>query len=76
MYLSDIFIQCFDTCEQESTCEMKRAIEARDRKLSVLNEKLNSHLSLFDSIEKEAFSIKQVMDNVQLVVCEKEEIGM
>ena len=50
MYLSDIFIQCFDTCEQESTCEMKRAIEARDRKLSVLNEKLNSHLSLFDSI--------------------------
>ena len=55
---------------------MKRAIEARDRKLSVLNEKLNSHLSLFDSIEKEAFSIKQVIDNVQLVFSEKEEIGM
>ncbi|XP_048226796.1 protein CROWDED NUCLEI 2 isoform X2 [Ricinus communis] len=59
---------------KESTCEMKRSIEARDRKLSVLNEKLNSHLSMFDSIEKEAFSIKQVMDNVQLHMSEKEEV--
>lgn len=61
---------------QESTCEMKQSIEARDRKLTVLSEKINSHLSLFDSIEKEAFSVKQVVDNVQRIVSEKEEIGM
>lgn len=73
MSLTDLII---DVYEQESTCEMKRSIEARDRKLSVLSEKLNSHLSLFDSIEKEAFSIKQVLDNVQLLVLEKEEVGM
>ncbi|KAH9773617.1 RUN/FYVE domain-containing protein [Citrus sinensis] len=53
---------------------MKRAIETRDRKLTVLHEKINSHLTLFDSIEKEAFSIKQVVDNVECVVSEKEEL--
>ncbi|KAG8663266.1 hypothetical protein MANES_01G193300v8 [Manihot esculenta] len=72
MSLTDLII---DVYEQESTCEMKRSIEARDRKLGVLSEKLNSHLSLFDSIEKEAFSIKQVLDNVQLLVLEKEEVA-
>eukprot|EP00257_Ricinus_communis_P005699 XP_002520175.2 kinesin-like protein KIF15 [Ricinus communis] len=66
--------ESFINAYEESTCEMKRSIEARDRKLSVLNEKLNSHLSMFDSIEKEAFSIKQVMDNVQLHMSEKEEV--
>lgn len=55
---------------------MKRAIEARDRKLTALYEKINSHLTLFDSIEKEAFSIKKVVDNVERVVSEKEELGM
>ncbi|MBA0837891.1 hypothetical protein Goarm_010005, partial [Gossypium armourianum] len=47
---------------------MKQSIEARDRKIAVLSEKLNSHLSLFDSIEKEAFSVKQVVDNVERIV--------
>ncbi|KAK8579466.1 hypothetical protein V6N12_069791 [Hibiscus sabdariffa] len=59
----DSFISAY----QESTCEMKRSIEARDRKLVVLYEQLNSHLSLFDSIEKEAFSVKQVVDNVERI---------
>ncbi|KAJ4711224.1 protein CROWDED NUCLEI 2 isoform X1 [Melia azedarach] len=59
---------------EESTCDMKRAIEARDRKLTALYEKINSHLTLFDSIEKEAFSIKKVVDNVERVVSEKEEL--
>ncbi|KAJ9172123.1 hypothetical protein P3X46_015402 [Hevea brasiliensis] len=59
---------------EESTCEMKRAIEARDRKLGLLSEKLDSHLSLFDCIEKETFSIKHVVDTVQLLVLEKEEV--
>lgn len=61
---------------QESTCEMKRSIEARDRKLAFLSEKLNSHLLLFDSIEKEAFFVKQVVENVERTVSKKEEVGM
>ncbi|KAI4328342.1 hypothetical protein L6164_020701 [Bauhinia variegata] len=60
---------------EESTYEMRRSLEIKDRKLNVLSEKLNSHLLLFDSIEKEAFSIKQIMDKVQSLVSEKEELG-
>ncbi|KAK9277575.1 hypothetical protein L1049_007120 [Liquidambar formosana] len=59
---------------KESTCEMKRSIEAKDRKLIVLSEKINTHLLLFDSIEKEAFLVKQVVDNVQHLVSAKEEM--
>ncbi|XVF02321.1 hypothetical protein REPUB_Repub04eG0165600 [Reevesia pubescens] len=59
----DSFVNAY----QESTCEMKRSIEAKDRKLAVLSEKINSHLSLFDSIEREAFSVKQVVDNVERI---------
>lgn len=55
---------------------MKCSIEARDRKLTVLAEKINSHLSLFDSIEKEASSIKHVGDEMQRIVSEKEELGI
>lgn len=60
---------------QESTSDMKRSIKIRDRKLSVLSEKINSHLSLFDSIEKEALFVKQVVDNVQSLTAEKEDVG-
>ncbi|GLT40025.1 hypothetical protein SLA2020_141850 [Shorea laevis] len=66
----DDFIKSY----QESTCKMKCSIEARDRKLTVLAEKINSHLSLFDSIEKEASSVKHVVDEVQRIVSEKEEL--
>lgn len=55
---------------------MKCSIEARDRKLKIFADKLKSHLLLFDSIEKEALSVKQVVDNVRHVVNEKEEAGM
>ena len=55
---------------------MKRSIEAGGRKLIVLSGKINSHLSLFDSIEREALSIKQLVDKAQLLVSEKEEVGM
>ncbi|GAV87088.1 hypothetical protein CFOL_v3_30514 [Cephalotus follicularis] len=68
--------ESFINAYQESTCEMKRAIEMRDRKLTILSEKINSHLSLFDSIEREAFSVKRVVDNVQCLVKEKEEVGI
>ncbi|KAJ0038614.1 hypothetical protein Pint_23120 [Pistacia integerrima] len=57
--------ESFLNAYEESTCDMKRSIETRDRKLSVLYEKINSHSTLFDSIEKEAFSIKQLVDNAE-----------
>ncbi|KAG5522354.1 hypothetical protein RHGRI_034512 [Rhododendron griersonianum] len=50
---------------EDSTCEMRRSIQARDRKLAILSEKIDAHLSQFDTIEKEAFSVKQVLDYVQ-----------
>ena len=55
---------------------MKRSIETRDRKLAVLSEKISTHILLFNSIEKEASNVKQVVDNVQRLVSEKEEVGM
>ncbi|KAL6350492.1 hypothetical protein AAG906_019139 [Vitis piasezkii] len=58
------------------TCEMKRSIETRDRKLAILSQKINAHILLFDSIEKEASSVKQVVNNVQRLVSEKEEVGI
>ncbi|KAL8241602.1 hypothetical protein R6Q59_011904 [Mikania micrantha] len=58
---------------QESTCEMRRSIEFRDRKIAILSEKINAHLLFLNSIRKEASSVKQVVDNVQLLVDEKEE---
>ncbi|KAD2393789.1 hypothetical protein E3N88_40766 [Mikania micrantha] len=61
---------------QESTCEMRRSIEFRDRKIAILSEKINAHLLFLNSIRKEASSVKQVVDNVQLLVDEKEEAGM
>lgn len=64
----------FVNAYQESTYDMKRSIEARDRKLKFFSEKLKSHLLLFDSIEKEALSVKQVVDNVRHVVNAKEEV--
>jgi len=54
---------------------MKRSIEAKDRMLGVLSEKISSYVALFDSIEKEAFSIKQIVDKVQNVVNDREGIG-
>lgn len=54
---------------------MKRTIQCRDRQIAVLSEKIKSHLLLFDSIEKEAVSVKKVVDDVQHLVSEKEEVG-
>ncbi|KAH7515839.1 hypothetical protein FEM48_Zijuj10G0068800 [Ziziphus jujuba var. spinosa] len=65
----------FVNAYQESTSDMKRSIETGNRKLSFLSEKIKSHLLLFDSIEKEALSIKQLVDNIQHLVSEKEEVG-
>ncbi|OVA09111.1 hypothetical protein BVC80_9097g208 [Macleaya cordata] len=59
---------------EDSTCEMKRSIEIRDRKLSILSEKMHTHMLLFDSIEKEAVSVKQVVGDVQRLVSEKGDV--
>ncbi|CAH1434106.1 unnamed protein product [Lactuca virosa] len=59
---------------QESTCEMKRSIESRDRKIAILSEKINTQLLSFDTIRKEASFVKQVVDNATHVVNEKEEV--
>lgn len=59
---------------EDSTFEMKQSIQTSDRKVTILSQKINAHLLLFDSIEKEAFSVKQVLDNVQRLVSEKEGI--
>lgn len=61
---------------QDSTCEMRRAIEVRDRKIEVLSEKLKAHSMLFDSIEKEASSIKQIVEDTRNVLSAREEVGM
>lgn len=55
---------------------MKCSIEARDRKIAILHEKITSHLALFDSIEKEASVIKKVIHQVQDLVDQKEDVGM
>ncbi|ESQ35821.1 hypothetical protein EUTSA_v10007877mg [Eutrema salsugineum] len=59
---------------QESFCEMKCSIEARDRKIAILHQKITSHLALFDSIEKEATAIKYVIHEVQGLVDQKEDV--
>ncbi|KAM5566618.1 hypothetical protein ABKV19_014993 [Rosa sericea] len=66
--------ETFVNAYEESTCEMKHAIQCRDRKITVLSEKISSHLLLFDSIEKEAISVKKVVDDVQHLVSEREEV--
>ncbi|XP_020866019.1 myosin-11 isoform X1 [Arabidopsis lyrata subsp. lyrata] len=66
--------ESFLTAYQESFCEMNCSIEARDRKIAILHEKITSHLALFDSIEKEASVIKKVIHQVQDLVDQKEDV--
>lgn len=55
---------------------MKCSIEDGERKIAILQQKITSHLALFDSIEKEASSIKNVIHDVQGLVDQKEDVGM
>nr|GME17955.1 cingulin isoform X5 [Ipomoea batatas] len=68
--------ESFIKAYEDSTCEMRRAIEVRDRKIEVLSEKLKAHSMLFDSIEKEASSIKQIVEDTRNVLSAREEVGM
>ncbi|CAH9095300.1 unnamed protein product [Cuscuta europaea] len=57
-----------------STCEMRRAIESRDRKIDILSEKIKAHSMWFASIEKEASSIRQIVDDAHSVLIAREEV--
>lgn len=76
MSTSEIIIQfSFDIDMQDSTCEMKRAMESRDRMILFLSEKIKCHSLLVNSIEKEASSIKQIVNDTEYILTEKEEAG-
>nr|GME21526.1 cingulin isoform X2 [Ipomoea batatas] len=68
--------ESFIKAYEDSTCEMRRAIEVRDRKIEVLSEKLKANSMLFDSIEKEASSIKQIVEDTRNVLSAREEVGI
>ncbi|KAI7726701.1 hypothetical protein M8C21_000266 [Ambrosia artemisiifolia] len=65
--------QAFLNAYLESTSEMKRSIESKDRQIAMFSEKINAHLLSLDSIRKEASFVKKAVDNAQRVVEEKEE---
>ncbi|KAK4376762.1 hypothetical protein RND71_003058 [Anisodus tanguticus] len=65
--------EAFVKAYEDSTYEMKRAIEDRERKIVVLYEKLKAHLLLFGSISKEASSINKLMDDARHALRQKED---
>lgn len=48
----------------------------KDKQIAVISEKLNFHLVLFSSAEKEVAALKQVLGDIQSLVGEKENVGM
>ncbi|KAG9449602.1 hypothetical protein H6P81_009567 [Aristolochia fimbriata] len=68
----ETFVQGYE----DSTCELKCCIEKRDKRLILLSRELQAHLKLFDSIQIEAFSVKQIVEKVECLVNEKEQVGM
>lgn len=50
------------------------AIQMKDKQIAVISEKLNSHLVLFSSVEKEVAAVKQVLGDVNYLVGEKENL--
>lgn len=48
----------------------------KDKQIAVISEKLNSHLVLFSSVQKEVAAVKQVLGDVHFLVGEKENVGM
>ncbi|XP_022881818.1 rho-associated protein kinase 1 isoform X4 [Olea europaea var. sylvestris] len=68
--------ESFVKAYEDSTCEMKRAMESRDRMILFLSEKIKSHSLLVNSIEKEASSIKQIVNDTEYILTEKEEAAV
>ncbi|KAL2546907.1 Uncharacterized protein Fot_16140 [Forsythia ovata] len=67
--------ESFVKAYEDSTYEMKRAMESRDRMILFLSEKIKAHSLLVNAIEKEASSIKQIVNYTQCILNEKEEVG-
>ncbi|RWW08381.1 hypothetical protein BHE74_00017903 [Ensete ventricosum] len=61
---------------QDSTYQLKQSIQKRDRKLLLLTEKIHTQIQLFDSMEKEAAAIKQVVNTVEDTLNGKEQEGL
>uniref|UniRef100_A0A804U6T5 Uncharacterized protein n=1 Tax=Zea mays TaxID=4577 RepID=A0A804U6T5_MAIZE len=59
---------------RDSTCSMQWTIQLKDKQIAVMSEKLNSHLVLFSSVEKEVAAVKQVLGDVHCLVGEKENV--
>jgi hypothetical protein len=55
---------------------MQWTIQMKDKQIAVISEKLNSHIVLLSSVEKEVASVKQVLGDVHCLVGEKENVGM
>ncbi|XP_004983166.1 protein CASP [Setaria italica] len=59
---------------EDSTCSMQWTIQMKDKQIAVISEKLNSHLVLFSSVQKEVAAVKQVLGDVHFLVGEKENV--
>ncbi|KXG38555.1 hypothetical protein SORBI_3001G251400 [Sorghum bicolor] len=59
---------------EDSTCSMQWTIQMKDKQIAVISEKLNSHLVLFSSVEKEVAAVKQILGDVHCLVGEKENL--
>ncbi|XP_068639030.1 GRIP and coiled-coil domain-containing protein C27D7.02c isoform X3 [Aristolochia californica] len=66
--------ETFINSHEDSTCELKRSVEEKDKRLILLSQELQAHLKLFDSIQEEAFSVKQIVEKVECLVSEKEQV--
>jgi hypothetical protein len=55
---------------------MQWTIQMKDKQIAIISEKLNSHLVLFSSVQKEVAAVKQVLGDVHCLVGEKENVGM
>lgn len=60
---------------QDSTCTLQRTVQTKDRELTLVTEKLSAHISLFNSVQKEANSVKRAFDVIKRTLNEKEQVG-
>ncbi|XP_078165101.1 RUN/FYVE domain protein isoform X3 [Carex rostrata] len=59
---------------EDSTCTLQRTVQTKDRELTLLTEKLSAHISLFNSVQKEANSVKRAFDVIKRALNEKEQV--
>jgi hypothetical protein len=60
---------------QDSTCSLQRTIQTKDRENTLLSDKLNAHISLFNLVQKEANSVKMAFNVIKQTLNEKEQVG-